>query len=188
MVKPNRATFPDANKFTISDFHMWAVIETADFECISMCRTGNLILEINYGPYYIIDQASLETGRFSVVEYKSTGHIDHVILRRPYLLTVLVNYAELGFTVDRMEESIGGGEQYQNRPMDMDLPILDIIQKAKDNDKMLTLFRTERDQWEKYIELYAPGYLAMEAEGRASEYDIRNLRNTSQASRSRREE
>ncbi|KAJ9272809.1 hypothetical protein DTO212C5_1070 [Paecilomyces variotii] len=186
MVKPNPATFPDANNFTISDFPMWAVVETADFKAISMSVTGHLILETNYGPYFIIDQASLETGRFFVVEYKSTGHIDHIIPRRPYFLTDLVNYSELGFTVERMEEeNIGGREQYQNQPIDMDLPILDIIQKAKDNNQMTKFFYTERDQWEKDIELYAPGYLAMEAEGRASEYDIRNLRDTREASRAR---
>lgn len=58
----------------------------------------------------------------------------------------------------------------------MDLPILKILQEAKIHNQLPIPFDTECDQWEKDIELYAPGYLGMEAEGKASEYDIQNLR------------
>lgn len=119
MIKPNPANSSDINQFTIVDFPMWAFVETADFRSMSMSRTGQILIYNNYGPYFVIDQdISLKTGRLSVVEYKSTGHVNFVALRRPYYLKTLTNYVfGLGFGVERIaEENIGGREHYENVP------------------------------------------------------------------------
>lgn len=60
---------------------------------------------------------------------------------------------------------------YMSR-LDMDLPILDILESvvglnAPDLDY--------RKQWEEDVELYAPGYLALEAAGKGGEYDLNCL-------------
>lgn len=55
----------------------------------------------------------------------------------------------------------------------MDLPILDILESGFENDYLD--FEGDVDSWAEDIEKYAPGFLALEKEGKAAEYDIRNL-------------
>lgn len=58
----------------------------------------------------------------------------------------------------------------------MDLPIIDILCQAKAADQLpQTMNLSYREQWMEDVELYAPGYLALEAEGRAGEYSLHRL-------------
>ena len=60
--------------------------------------------------------------------------------------------------------------------LDMDLPVVDILCQAKEADELPnTMFLCDREQWTKDVELYAPGYLALEAEGRGGEYSLTSL-------------
>lgn len=59
--------------------------------------------------------------------------------------------------------------------MEMDDPILDILETALDLSEMVDM-DGDRDQFAEDIELYAPGYLELEAAGRAAEYDVERLR------------
>lgn len=64
----------------------------------------------------------------------------------------------------------------QNIRLDMDLPIIDILHQAKAAGQLpSTMDLSYREQWMEDIELYAPGYLALEAEGRAGEYSLQHL-------------
>lgn len=54
----------------------------------------------------------------------------------------------------------------------MDLPILDLLESV---GGMTPPGVDYRKQWEEDVELYAPGYLALEAVGQGGEYDLRNL-------------
>lgn len=61
--------------------------------------------------------------------------------------------------------------------MDMGLPIVDILVSVAEPNGSLaphTIYR-DREQFEKDIEFYAPGYLAVEAAGKGGEYDLRRL-------------
>jgi hypothetical protein len=64
--------------------------------------------------------------------------------------------------------------------MEMDDPILDILDTALDLSEMVYM-DVDRDQFAEDIELYAPGYLEMEAMGRAEEYDVARLRDGEEA-------
>lgn len=64
--------------------------------------------------------------------------------------------------------------------MEMDDPILDILETALDLSEMVDV-DGDRDQFAEDIELYAPGYLDMEAAGRAGEYDVAWLRDGEEA-------
>lgn len=55
----------------------------------------------------------------------------------------------------------------------MTLPVLDILSRAKDRGEFALEFNgaRDRDDWEREIEIYAPGYLQLEAEGNGSKYN-----------------
>lgn len=62
-----------------------------------------------------------------------------------------------------------------NKRLNMDLPIVDILCQAKDANQLPnSMFLCKREQWTSDVELYAPGYLALEAEGRG-EYPLTSL-------------
>lgn len=63
--------------------------------------------------------------------------------------------------------------------MSMDPFILDILEAAQENGELE--FDGDRDSWARDIELYAPGYLAMEAQDRGAEYEPANLRDPEEA-------
>lgn len=50
----------------------------------------------------------------------------------------------------------------------MDAPILEILETALEERRMT---RVDSTRFADDVEFYAPGYLAMESEGRAAEYD-----------------
>lgn len=58
----------------------------------------------------------------------------------------------------------------------MDLPIVEILYQAKEANQLPTSMAVcDREQWTSDVELYAPGYLALEAEGRGGEYPLASL-------------
>jgi hypothetical protein len=60
--------------------------------------------------------------------------------------------------------------------MNMDLPILDILEHAKAANQLLdTMSLCNLEDWREDVEVYAPGYLELEAAGRSLYYDLRNL-------------
>ncbi|GFF59040.1 hypothetical protein IFM51744_09773 [Aspergillus udagawae] len=68
----------------------------------------------------------------------------------------------------------GGGEE-KNSDLDMILPVIDILEGAKARRKFLFGFDGARDDWMEDIEIYAPGYLEMEAAGNEADYDQARL-------------
>lgn len=58
----------------------------------------------------------------------------------------------------------------------MDLPIIDILGQAQAADQLPQgLDLSDWEQWMEDVELYAPGYLAQEAEGHGAEYPLHRL-------------
>ena len=64
--------------------------------------------------------------------------------------------------------------------MEMDGPILDTLETVLDLSEMVDM-DGDRNQFAVDIELYAPGYLELEATGRAAEYDVARLRSGEEA-------
>jgi hypothetical protein len=65
--------------------------------------------------------------------------------------------------------------------LDMNLPIIDILEGANARGEFLFELDGGRDGWMEDIEVYAPGYLEMEAVGNESEYDHSRLINPTMA-------
>jgi hypothetical protein len=59
--------------------------------------------------------------------------------------------------------------------MDMDLPILDILQGVKDSSKFQYVGWGDKELWAREIERAATGYLELQAEGRAAEFELERL-------------
>jgi hypothetical protein len=57
----------------------------------------------------------------------------------------------------------------------MALSVIDILEGARDRGEFLFGFDGGRDEWAEDIKIYAPGYLAMEAEGNEADYDHARL-------------
>lgn len=57
----------------------------------------------------------------------------------------------------------------------MTLPIIDILEGVKERGEFLFGFDGDREGWTEDIEIYAPGYLEMEAAGLEADYDHARL-------------
>ncbi|OOQ89940.1 hypothetical protein PEBR_08338 [Penicillium brasilianum] len=74
-------------------------------------------------------------------------------------------YVMLGrFLSEIAESGIGGPPQY-NEPLDMDLPILELLESTRRANKFLFSGWGSRDLWIRVIEESAPGYLELEGGG-----------------------
>lgn len=132
-------------------------LETADFHVISMTRSGTVVFTNWAGyPWFAIDQMGLETGRLALVEYTSSGDIKASTLRRPWNMGQVMSFGQiLGRSVSELAQSGIGGHEHYNQPYvmpvfpssdctyilvtspDMDLPILDILESAKQRGEFL---------------------------------------------------
>lgn len=59
--------------------------------------------------------------------------------------------------------------------LDMDLPILDILESAKQRGEFLFAGYGSRELWSRIIEQSAPGYLELEARGQELDFDLASL-------------
>ncbi|KAJ5368907.1 uncharacterized protein N7496_008667 [Penicillium cataractarum] len=180
VAEPNPATArPEGLHKT--EFLSWKYLETADFDCLTMTRSGMVRFLKGCWRQFVIDQYCLETGLLSLVDFLANGQIEVELLRRPFNLISVMNFMRgLGWSVGRMKFENTGGPEWANEPMEMDDPILDILETALDLSEMVDV-DGDRDQFAEDIELYAPGYLDMEAAGRAEEYDVAWLRDGEEA-------
>jgi hypothetical protein len=59
--------------------------------------------------------------------------------------------------------------------LDVDLPILDILEAAKQRDEFLSEGYGSREVWSGIVERSAPGYLELEARGHELDFDLGRL-------------
>ncbi|RAH51923.1 hypothetical protein BO85DRAFT_473108 [Aspergillus piperis CBS 112811] len=129
----------------------------ADFHALSMTRQGTVVFD--NGPnltWFVIDAPGLATGRLALVDFSSNGHVRVSTLRRPW---------NMGQTMALRA----------NSGLDMDLPILDILESTRLNNKFLCSGYGSRDLWIRLINESAPGYLELEAQGREVEFELDKL-------------
>ncbi|KAJ5803972.1 uncharacterized protein N7518_000275 [Penicillium psychrosexuale] len=169
----NPATTTD---LSVEDYLPWADLETANFGSIYLTHTGKVLYLGYSGPYMLVDGLGLRTGRLTIVEFEINGTVKESVEVRPFnmrmpYLSAFENWSGFGDI-----KHARGAYRHQNPPLDMDLPIVDILCQAKDANQLPnSMFLCDREQWTSDVELYAPGYLALEAEGRGGEYPLTRL-------------
>ncbi|ODM14620.1 hypothetical protein SI65_09965 [Aspergillus cristatus] len=100
---------------------------------------------------------------------------------------VFLHYFELGKDIWELDDSGEGGWDEDNTLLDMALPVAAMLEGAKEREGFISGFDGARDTWEEDIEIYAPGYLKMEAGGNDADYDHGQLINPEYAPNVRQE-
>ncbi|KAF7167883.1 hypothetical protein CNMCM5623_001030 [Aspergillus felis] len=152
-------------------------LNRADFHALSMTRCGTVVFAD--GPdytWYVIDAPGLATGRITIVEFGSNGHVRESILRRPWNMGQVISFGQiLGRRVVDLAESSIGGPPRINEPLDMDRPILELLESTRQSNKFMDEGYGHPDLWVHIIERSAPRYLELEAQGREVEFELDNL-------------
>ncbi|KAE8329807.1 hypothetical protein BDV39DRAFT_191107 [Aspergillus sergii] len=134
----------------------------ADSHAFSMTRNDTVVFAD--GPdltWFVIDAPGLATGRLTLAEFGFQRPRPRILGR--YLSEIA-------------ESGIGGSPQY-NEPLDMDLPILELLESTRRANKYKFLYTgyRSRDLWVRIIDQSAPGYLELEAQGREVEFELDDL-------------
>ncbi|KAJ5443564.1 uncharacterized protein N7458_007436 [Penicillium daleae] len=151
-------------------------LNQADFHALSMTRRGTVVFAD--GPdysWYVIDAPGLATGQMAIVEFGSNGQVRDSILRRPWNIGQVVLFGEMGRRVADLAESSIGGPPRINEPLDMDRPILELLESTRQSNKFMDVGYGHPDLWVQIIEKSAPGYLELEAQGREVEFELNDL-------------
>jgi hypothetical protein len=111
ILNPDTTTNP-----SIEDFLPWQDIETANFISVYLTHTGTLLNYGYTGPYMLVDEEGLRTGRLTMVEYEINGTIKDTLHIRPFNMRMPYIYAStLGKVLDEIRH-VQGGYSYQNPP------------------------------------------------------------------------
>ncbi|CEL00768.1 hypothetical protein ASPCAL00364 [Aspergillus calidoustus] len=172
-INPNPSTPPFGVEHTLPALFL----RTADFRAMAMTQVGTVVFSKEYdGIWYVLDAQSLQTGLMNVARFESNGSIRCATHRRPFNLTQITIFSiGNGWPLEEIIETGIGGWGFWNQPMDMDLPILDILQGVKDSGKFQYAGWGDKELLAREIERAAPGYLELEAEGRAGEFELERL-------------
>ncbi|KAL4973092.1 hypothetical protein BDW66DRAFT_154095 [Aspergillus desertorum] len=142
----NPATYPNPSTVQITDVLPPAMLEMANWNCITMTSRGTVLFLQPLAPSFLVTPDDLETGHITM--YKS---------------------------LEEVEEDRVGGNAAMNSDLDMSLPVIDILEGAKARGELLFGFDGDRHGWTEVIEICAPGYLEMEAAGNETNYDHSRL-------------
>ncbi|KAJ5537875.1 hypothetical protein N7494_007354 [Penicillium frequentans] len=152
-----------ATPIALSDFLPELYLASADFHALSMTRSGT---------------PGLATGRITVAEFGSNGSVRDSVIRRAWNMGHIMSFSQnLGRRVGYLAMSAIGGPPQYNEPLDMDRPIIELLESTRKSSKFLYEGYGYMDLWVRIIEQSAPGYLDLEAQGRELEFKLDNLRN-----------
>ncbi|KAF4200470.1 hypothetical protein CNMCM8927_003037 [Aspergillus lentulus] len=149
---------------SFDDFLPWLYLESALFSGIYLTRGGTVLYLGQLHNHLIVDEEGLRTGRLAIVDYDINGTVKDLVLRRPFNMhQPYQNLFHNGQSISDMFQGLGGGN-FHNQPMNMDLPILGILEHAKAANQLLdTMSLCNLKDWREDVEVYAPGYLELEA-------------------------
>jgi hypothetical protein len=185
----NPATTTDPS---VEDYLPWLDLETANFLSIYLTHTGTVLYLGNEGPYLLVDELGLQSGRLTIVEYEVNGSVRDSVEIRPFNMKMPYLYAFVNWKGFDNIKHTRGACRHQNTPwvsldllpnrltyairLNMDRPVVDILCQAKDANQLPnSMILCDREQWTSDVELYAPGYLALEAEGHGGDYPLSRL-------------
>ncbi|RHZ47427.1 uncharacterized protein CDV56_102568 [Aspergillus thermomutatus] len=158
------------------DFLPWLYLESALFSGIYLTRGGTVLYLGQLHNHLLVDEEGLRTGRLAIVDYDIDGTVKDLVLRRPFNMhQPYQNLFHNGQSISDVSQGLGGGN-FHNQPLNMDLPILDILEHAEVANQLFdTTSLCNLEDWKGDVEVYSPGYLALEAAGRDLYYDLQNL-------------
>jgi hypothetical protein len=100
-----------------TDFMSWKYLETADFQALTMTRSGMVRFLRGLWAGFVVDQDGLETGLLSLVDFLPNGQIEEEMFRRPFNLISVMNFMYgLGWNVGRLKSEHIGGPDWANEP------------------------------------------------------------------------
>lgn len=159
----------------------------ADWNCMGMTRRGTVLFLQRLFPWFLVTPEDLETGHVTTVEFKRNGQVSESFRRRVCNMwpVYLEYWVECKPLEEIKEERVGGNSAMNSeyalnlftlpmrlmKSLDMNLPVIDILEGIVARGEGLFGFDGARDGWTEDIELYAPGYLEMEAAGNGADYD-----------------
>ncbi|CZR55673.1 uncharacterized protein PAC_05561 [Phialocephala subalpina] len=159
------------------DFMKTTLVENADFSAMSMTVHGTVVFGA-MTEWVFADQRSLEDAMLLIVNIETNGEV--VLKMRSYVLDLLeMHNMYFGLGKGLAEKRLNAGYDQANAdveegefgdPIDMSKPILEIFAELKARPGFNEHIPAE-ENWPAMIEQNAPGYLALEAEGRGDEYD-----------------
>lgn len=101
---------------SIEDFLFWEDLETANFISIYLTHTGTVLNYGYTGPYMLVDEEGLRTGRLTMVEYEINGTVKDTLHIRPFNMRMPYTYAStLGKGLDEIRH-VQGAYTHQNLP------------------------------------------------------------------------
>ncbi|PYH71040.1 uncharacterized protein BO88DRAFT_486395 [Aspergillus vadensis CBS 113365] len=152
-------------------------LESADFRYISMTHTGTVLFpRFNDTIFTVIDQESLNTGQLIMLELHVNGQIKDYTRLRPWHAGEIMMYHNVqGWPLAEMIDwSMRARFLPRNNPLDLDQPLVDIIDSAQQK-RELDIHGFTRELLTAQIEVFAPGYLELERQGLEVQYDLANL-------------
>jgi hypothetical protein len=114
---PSEIAFNPAitNGLLIEDFPAWQDLEVAFFGSIYLTRTGT-ILYLDHGPYMLVDEDGLKTGRLALTVFADNGVVEDSLLIRPFnMQQPYLWFSTLGKGLDDVKHT-EGGYRHQNPP------------------------------------------------------------------------
>nr|XP_003188875.1 hypothetical protein ANI_1_2096104 [Aspergillus niger CBS 513.88] len=152
-------------------------LESADFRYLSMTHTGTVLFPGFFNTIFIvIDQEALNTGQLILLELRPNGQIEDCTRIRPWHAgKIMLFHNALGWFLSEMS---GKRERSSwlpgNYPLNLDQPLVDIIDSAQQK-REIDIRGFTRELLTAQLEVFAPGYLALEKQGLEVQYDLANL-------------
>lgn len=104
------------NGSLIEDFPAWNDLEAALFGSIYLTRTGTVLYLGHNGPYMLVDEDGLKTGRLALTVFTCNGEFEESLLIRPFnMRTPYLWFSTLGKGLDDVKHR-EGGHRHQNPP------------------------------------------------------------------------
>lgn len=115
---PHVAPLNPASPLTnsLEDFLPWSDLETANFRSVYLTRSGCVVYNGFLGPYLLIDEEGLKTGRLSLVQFRQNGTIEDVVQICPF--NIRLPFVNLTVHMKGLQEirNCDGGRRHQNVP------------------------------------------------------------------------
>lgn len=109
----NPATTTDP---AVEDYLPWRDLETANFLSIYLTHTGTVLYLENEGPYMLVDELGLESGRLTIVEFEVNGSVRDSVEVRPFNMKWPYMYAFVNWKSFDNIKHTHGAYRHQNTP------------------------------------------------------------------------
>ncbi|KAJ5918123.1 hypothetical protein N7454_010498 [Penicillium verhagenii] len=176
MLDPNTITASADDQYaqllTTENIPVNYYLETAQFSTMAMTRSGTVVFpRLDEHAYFVIDNQSCQDGRLRLLIFGPNGQIINQARMTPFTIGPLTLLRHtLGHSWDELFEERPDMDPRWNQPIDIHLPILEIVAGLSQRGDLAPLNDYTAAEWAEEFERFAPGYLAFERQGRVIEY------------------